>query len=300
MSPAAADSAGRRHTQGGQHEAPTDRGATRHFAIGLARAFGGAIIFGLPLLMTMEMWWLGFTMDPLRLALLVVLTVPLLVGLSHVSGFEETFGARDDILDAFVAYVVGFTVGAGILALFGVIRPGMPADQVISKIALQAIPGSMGALLAQSQFGPSSDDAEDEEAEERRRPSGYWSQLFLMSAGALFLAFNVAPTEEMQLIGYLMDPVRVLGMIALSLAIMHAFVYALEFTGQEVVPPGTPFWSEFLRFTVVGYVVALLISAYVLWTFGRLEGTGWEEGITSILVLGFPAAIGAAAARIIL
>ena len=32
--------------------------------------------------------------------------LPLLVGLSHVSGFEETFGARDDIVDAFVAWVV--------------------------------------------------------------------------------------------------------------------------------------------------------------------------------------------------
>ena len=300
MSPAAPDAAGHRRSYDPRHDAGAERGATRHFAIGLARAFGGAIIFGLPLLMTMEMWWLGFTMDPMRLALLVVLTVPLLVGLSHVSGFEETFGARDDILDAFVAYVVGFAVGAGVLALFGVIRPGMPTEQVISKIALQAVPGSMGALLAQSQFGPASDEADDEEAEERRRPSGYWSQLFLMSAGALFLAFNVAPTEEMQLIGYLMDPKRVLVMIALSLAIMHAFVYALEFTGQEVIPPGTPFWSEFLRFTVVGYIIALLISAYVLWTFGRLDDTGWEERITGILVLGFPAAIGAAAARLIL
>ena len=277
-----------------------ERGATRHFAVGLARAFGGAIIFGLPLLMTMEMWWLGFTMEPLRLALLVVFMIPLLVGLSHVSGFEETFGARDDILDAFVAYAVGFVVGAGVLALFGVIGTEMPASEVIAKIALQAVPGSMGALLAQSQFGPASDEPDDEEAEERRRPSNYWSQLFLMAAGALFLAFNVAPTEEMQLISYFMDPVRVLAMIALSLAIMHAFVYALEFSGQHVIEPGTPFWSEFSRFTVVGYVIALLISAYVLWTFGRLDDTGWEERITGILVLGFPAAVGAAAARLIL
>ena len=121
-----------------------------------------------------------------------------------------------------------------------------------------------------------------------------------MAAGALFLAFNVAPTEEMILISYLMDPERVLLMIALSLGVMHAFVYALEFTGQEIIAPGTPFWSEFLRFTVVGYAIALLISAYVLWTFGRLDGTGWEERISGILVLAFPATVGAAAARLIL
>src|SRR5688500_4456057 len=97
----------------------SERTETRHFAIGLARAFGGAVIFGLPMLMTMEMWWLGSTMDPLRLALLVLLAIPLLVGLSHVSGFEETFGVVDDTADAFVACVVGFIVAAGVLALFG-------------------------------------------------------------------------------------------------------------------------------------------------------------------------------------
>ncbi len=31
------------------------------FAVDAARAFAGALIFALPMLMTMEMWWLGFT-----------------------------------------------------------------------------------------------------------------------------------------------------------------------------------------------------------------------------------------------
>jgi uncharacterized membrane protein len=46
--------------------------------------------------------------------------------------------------------------------------------------------------------------------------------------------------------------------------------------------------------------VALLISLYVLWTFGRLDGAGAAETVMAMLVLGFPAAIGAAAARMIL
>ena len=51
----------------------TERGSgalfDRSFLVALARAFAGALIFGLPLLMTMEMWALGFYMEPLRLAL---------------------------------------------------------------------------------------------------------------------------------------------------------------------------------------------------------------------------------------
>ena len=37
------------------------------------------------------------------------------------------------------------------------------------------------------------------------RGAGYGGQLFLMAAGALFLSFNVAPTEEMVLIAYMMS-----------------------------------------------------------------------------------------------
>src|SRR5687768_4648627 len=123
------------------------------FAKGLARAFGGAIIFALPLLMTMEMWWLGFYMDRLRLALFLVVLLPLLGGLSYYAGFEESFGWRDFVLNAFVAYAVAFVASAAILALFAVLGPGMSPDEMVGKVALQAVPGSIGAMLARSQLG---------------------------------------------------------------------------------------------------------------------------------------------------
>ena len=286
--------------------APTQTAAPssdQSFVTGLARAVGGAVIFSLPVLMTMEMWELGFHMSRLRLALLLVVNIPLLVGLSHFSGFEETFEPLEDVVDAFVAYAVGFVAGAVVLALFGVIRPGMSLDELVGKVALQAVPGSMGALLAQSQFGGGQQQGENERrgpGDAGGRPSGYWSQLFLMAAGALFLAFNVAPTEEMALIAHMMTPWHVLAMAVLSLAAMHAFVYAVEFRGQHAIDPGHSARSVFLRYTVAGYALALLISAYILWTFGSLGATDRVEATAIILVLGFPAAIGAAAARLLL
>jgi len=68
--------------------------AGREFLIGLARAFGGAILFPLPLLMTMEMWSLGSTMDKLRLALFLAVMFPVLGGLAYYAGFEQSFGWR--------------------------------------------------------------------------------------------------------------------------------------------------------------------------------------------------------------
>jgi uncharacterized membrane protein len=56
----------------------------------------------------------------------------------------------------------------------------------------------------------------------------------------------------------------------------------------------------FIRFTVVGYAIALLISLYVLWTFERTDGMPLRQIIPATIVLGFPAAVGAGAARLIL
>ena len=52
------------------------------FFVALARACAGAVLFGLPLLMTMEMWWLGFLIRPERLALFLLFGIPLLWALA--------------------------------------------------------------------------------------------------------------------------------------------------------------------------------------------------------------------------
>lgn len=273
---------------------PARRSADHVFARGLARAFGGAVIFGLPLLMTMEMWWLGFYMDPWRLALLIVVAIPLLVGLSAISGFEPTIDLKEDALDAFVAYAVGFACAVAVLALLGIIAPQQSLQEVVGKVSLQAVPGSIGALLAQSQLG--GEDRDDDRADD----DSYGKELFVMATGALFLSFNIAPTEEVAMIAEHMTPWHTLALVVVSLALMHAFVYAVEFHGQASIPEGTPQWSVFLRYTIVGYAVVLLIAAYILWTFGRIGDTGPEQALSQVLVLSLPAAIGAAAARLIL
>jgi putative integral membrane protein (TIGR02587 family) len=277
------------------HSISPERIAAHSFAIGLARAFGGALIFSLPILMTMEMWWLGFSIDEFRLALLLLLSIPLLIGLSHYMGFEDTFGFKDDALDAFVALAVGFAAGAVTLSLFSVIGSDISASEFIGKVSIQAVPGSIGAMFAQSELG-----GKDRKKEQRRRHAGYGGEIFIMAAGALFLAFNVAPTEEMVLIAHQMSVWHSIALALVALLVMHAFVYAVEFQGTHSIPPETPFWSVFLRYTVVGYAVALLISLYILWTFGRTDGLAFTQAISILVVLGFPSAVGVAAARLIL
>lgn len=275
-----------------------DRSGTREFLVGLARAFGGAIFFSLPLLMTMEMWRLGFYMDRVRLALFMLLMVPMLIGLDHYSGFRTTSSWREDAVDGVVAYGVGFVASAVVLFLLSIVDTGMRADEVVGKVSLQAVPASFGAMLANSQLGNAGHKGERKKEREQR--AGFGAQVFLMAAGATFLAFNVAPTEEMVLIAFKMTLWRALAVMGASLLLMHAFVFAVNFRGTESPPEGTPWWSLFLRFTVTGYAVALLVSAYVLWTFGRYEDGAYSVYLTEAVVLGFPASLGAAAARLVL
>ena len=267
--------------------------------LGMARGTGGAILFSLPLLMTMELWWLGFSTSGVRIALLLVVAAPLLVGLSHYSGLRDTGSWLADVEDAASAYGIGIVTSAAVLLIFGVLDPRDGARDIVGKIALETLPAALGATLAHSQLAQS-DSSDSGTHDRRKRDVGYWGQLFLMGSGAIYLALSVAPTQEMVLIAFKMDTTRAIGLAAMSLLVLHAFTYALHFRGQEPTPPNTPWWSLFLRFTIAGYVVVLALSAYILWTFGRFDGTAPVWMVTESIVLGFPASVGAAVARLVL
>ena len=130
------------------------------------------MVFALPMFMTMEMWHLGFTMAPLRFALFLVMVVPLLIGLSHYMGFEDTFDWKDDVADAFVAYGVGFVAAAPLLLIMGIIDASMSADEIVGKIAVQAVPGAIGALLARSQFGGGGERSRNRQNDQRKDTYG--------------------------------------------------------------------------------------------------------------------------------
>jgi putative integral membrane protein (TIGR02587 family) len=270
--------------------------SNRAYAIGLARAFGGALLFALPLLMTMEMWALGFYTHPARLLLFLLLNFVILVGLSRFGGFERTANLFEDGLDALAAGAVAMAAAAAILALFGIITVEMRFDEIVGKVAVQSVPCSFGAMIARKQL--SGGESGPDEVQQQRT-GGYPAQLFLMLAGALFLAFNVAPTEEMILIGFMMSPWQSLLLVLLSILMLHGFVFAVGFAGQEERAGDAGWLSQFLRFTLVGYGIALLVSLYILWTFGRADGGDIGQVAITVSVLAFPAAIGAAIARLV-
>jgi putative integral membrane protein (TIGR02587 family) len=273
------------------------RGSSAEYGVALARGLGGALLFAFPLLMTMEMWWLGFHVDRLKLLIFLLVNFAMVLGLGWFVGFERRSRPRDLFLEAFAAYGIGIVASAAMLAVFGIIKSGMGASEIVGKVAIQAIPASLGATLARKQLA-SGDPEEEKREDEREERAGYPGQLFLMAAGAIYVSFNVAPTEEMLLIAFKMTPVRTAALVLLSLAVLHGFVYTVGFKGQEPQAEMS-FARVFVAYTLAGFAVALCVSVYVLWTFDRLDGVSPTEMAGMVAVMGFPAALGAAVARLV-
>jgi putative integral membrane protein (TIGR02587 family) len=246
--------------------------------------------------MTMEMWFLGFYLPRERLLLFLILNLAMLVGLSRFAGFEPTSRTVEDVMDALAAFAVGVIASFVALGLFGILEPGMPWSEIVGKVAVQSVPASFGAMIARKQLSGAGDEEVEDQAEEE---AGYGGQLFLMAAGALFLAFNVAPTEEMILIGFKMSPGQGIALVLFSILLLHAFVYSVGFAGQEEPPEGSGFAARFFGYTIAGYGIAVLVSLYVLWTFGRTDGADLGQIATMTAVLAFPGALGAAIARLV-
>ncbi|MCZ2857312.1 TIGR02587 family membrane protein [Blastococcus sp. VKM Ac-2987] len=259
----------------------------RQLVMGFGRGIGGALLFAMPLLMTMEVWRLAHAVDRHRLAALVLGTVLLVVGLARNLGSTGA-GWRASLVDAGVAFLAAAFATASILTALDVLDWLQDWRDAVSVLLLALLPAAVGASYARAQLGESSVAPQG---------SGYRHELFLMVAGAVVFASNLAPTEEIVLLAAKMTPWHTLVVVAVSLTLMHAFVYLVGFGGQEEHDGPV---QAFMAYTVVGFVLALCIAAYLLWTLGRFADTGLLMVITESVVLALPAGLGAAAARLIL
>ncbi len=265
---------------------------SRDVLMGVGRAIGGALLFALPIFMTMEVWRLAVAIPNYRIGLLIGVTIAVAVVLSFYLGFrKESIGWGEATIDAGVAMLVGFTTAGALLWLLSVVEPFGSWRNAVSIVTVEALPATIGASFARSQLGQGGEDSSE------REPS-YIHELFFMFAGAIVFAANVAPTEEVVLVAAKMSDLTVLVLVVVELMLMHGFVYGVGFKGSAQSPDD--FGAAFVRFTVVGYVIALAASAFILWALGRFDGTALLPSVMQTVVLALPAGLGAAAARLIL
>ena len=267
-----------------------------------ARGVAGGLLFSLPLLYTMEVWWAGFTAHPWRLAAYVAATFALLLGYNRFAGLRRDTCFEEVVIDSVEEMGIGLLVAAAVLWLLGRVTAGMPATEVMGKVVVEAMTVAVGVSVGTAQLGGGRDDDKGLAGEAGAAGRGevdFGAQLVIALCGAVLFAANVAPTEEIVMIAVEVSAYRLLGLAALSMCLAALVLYYSEFAGSK----------RHVRFdsrhdvavgTVVTYAVALAASAAILLFFGRFDGQAVETCVAQTVVLGVAGTLGASAGRLLL
>ena len=261
------------------------------------RGVAGGLLFSLPLLYTMEVWHAGFAMPPHRQLAYVLLAMVLLFGYNRYSGLHADTTWTEIAIDSVEELGIGLVLSAIVLLLIGRITAEQDTSEIIGRIVVEAVTVAIGVSVGTAQLGA---DAGDEEPRAADRGGGsLGAQLTLALCGAVLFAANIAPTEEIVMIGTEMGGLH---LAALGLATMVLAALVLYFSDFH----GARRWARaeggfaMVRGTVVTYAVGLVASAGILWLFGRFDGMGAVAIVGQTVALGVASTLGASAGRLLL
>lgn len=271
----------------------------------LAQSMTRALIFGIALIYTMESWWAGEQLAIWKLLLFFFLAFLanlylLPTATSAKMSFWQVF--RKGLRNKGMAVVISLLL----LVLLGRISPfNFPYERDISTVILLSIPVSIGADVAHiyQLYANSKTEQKKSAGSNRQKPWKFiLKDIASSSGGALFVALPIAPTAEIPMLAARLGFWREMAIVLFSIFIAHMVVYG---TGVGRTPPsgdntyGAKVWPY--ADALMSYVVALVVCAAVLFLFGRIDiGDPLPSLLALIVVLGLPAAIGAAAGKLVL
>lgn len=262
------------------------------------RGIVGGLIFSLPLLYTMEVWWAGFMLGSHRILLLLGFTFLLLLGYNTYAGVRSDETWVGVVIDSVEELGLGLLVSASVLYLLGRIQPGDSLRDVMGKIAVEALLIAIGISVGTAQMN-GADDGDDEEDEKGRKPKDILGVISLSACGAVVLATNIAITDEIVMIGLESTAWSLLAMVLVSLlltGLVLAFSDLLE-------SPASKKHSPVMRYAfgiTLGYAVAFVTSAIILFLFGRFDGVALEPCVAMTVVLAVAACLGSTAGRMLI
>ena len=263
------------------------------------RGVAGGLMFSLPLLYTMEMWWAGIIAHPYRLTAYVVATFILLLGYNRCAGLRRDSSMSEVAIDSVEEMGIGLFLSALVLFLLGRITHGMPATEIVGMIVVEAMTVAIGVSIGTAQLGAGGKEDEGLEQSSNKNEPHFGGQMIFAFCGALLFAANIAPTEEVVILAIQTSWVKLSGLAIFSLLIAFLILHYSDFKGA----------SQFVRAdhstvillgTVVTYAIALSSAALILWFFGRFDGVTPFTVLAQTLVLGVPATLGASAGRLLL
>lgn len=279
----------------------------------LAGGASGGFLFGIPLLYTLEVWSIGSYVQPPILLAVLGLTFIAIFLLNQIEGFRRS--RRDGLLDAAAesveALAIGLVCATAVLVLLQRITPTTSLMEALGKIVFEMIPFAVGVTLSQvilsgePQFQSKAELRQYSRTRKQpkiRNSINVLETLTDFSAtvvGALIIGFSIAPTDEVSLLAAPTSPPWLLAIMGSSLLISYSIVFASGFTNESKRHQQKGIFQHPLAETVFSYLVALIMSALMLWFFQRLSfHDPFFLWLRQTIVLGLPATIGGAAGRL--
>jgi putative integral membrane protein (TIGR02587 family) len=198
----------------------------------IIRGASGGFLFGIPLLYTMEVWWIGSSTKPAQMSIAIVTTFLVVFLLTRTEGFRKTkdIGWRKAAIDTVEAIAIGIVCAAVILFLLREITLDTPLQEGLGKIIFEGLPFALGVALASGFLSGDRYESSNSDSEPMINPT--LADIGATLIGAMIIAFNIAPTDEIPMLASAISPPWQLAIIAASLLISYGIVFAAGFTYQ--------------------------------------------------------------------
>lgn len=262
------------------------------------RGIAGGLMFSIPLLYTMEMWWSGFSLHPWRIVAFAGVTFLLLLLYNRYAGLRRDASLAEVAIDSVEEMGIGLVLSFGVLWLLGRIGWDSAPGEMLGKVVMEAMTVAIGVSVGTAQLG-APDEGDAGSSDDGGTEHSFLPQLAIALCGGVLFAANVAPTDEVTVIATQSEPLRLLAMVGFSLAICTLVFHFADFRASaKYLARGS--WLLTLRGIVSSYAIALLASAALLWFFGRFDGQPFFHCFSLIIVLALPTTLGTSAGRLLL
>jgi putative integral membrane protein (TIGR02587 family) len=270
----------------------------------IVRGASGGMLFGIPLLYTMEVWWIGSATSPIAMLSVLAASFVVVLLLNRTGGFRSSADVRlaDALRDSVVALAIALLCVFGLLVILREITTQTSLQEGLGKVVYEATPFAFGVGLARHFLRRSrtaGDEDDDDDASSEGAINATVADVGATLLGSVFIAFNIAPTDEVPMIAAAVSPTWLLALIAATLVISYSIVFEAGFSNQDERRSDTGGIQSPMTETLVCYLLSLVCAIALLWFFQR---SSFEQSpfqvLSQVIVLGLPAAVGGAAGRL--
>lgn len=271
----------------------------------------GGFLFGIPLLYTMEVWFVGSQVSPPLLLAILSLTYVIVFLLDRIEGFRKHKSKRviNSAMESVEALAIGIVCATFTLIILQRITGETSLTEALGKIIFESVPCSFGVALSRSilsgernqssESKPSGAKPTPQKKQNRGLLKDTRTDLSATLIGATIIAFNIAPTDEVPMLAAAASPPWLLTTIAASLVVSYGIVFAAGFTDQRKRRQQQGLFQSPIGETIFSYIMSLVAAMLMLVFFQQLSfDDPWDLWLRYTLILGLPATIGGAAGRL--